>query len=108
MLSGVESSGEIQIIRLVVRIKRQLTMCWNRSDRTILSGSRHRTAVARRNQLHWNVGSGERRVEQKRFDVAAKERPVIPELHGPSAPVVFRRCTDRLEHVVNRLGQFGA
>ena len=108
MLPGVESSGEIQIIRLVVRIKRQLAMCRNGPDRTILSGSCHRTAVSRRNELHRNVGSGERRVEQKRFDAAAKERPVVTELHGPSGPVVFRRCTERLENVVDRLGQFFA
>src|SRR5262249_5955564 len=104
MLSGIESPGKIQIIRLVVRVKRQLTVCGNGPDRAIQSRRRYAASVPRRNDLHRDVGSGKRRVKHERFDVAAKERPVVTQLNGPVAPVVFRSGADRLEYVVDRLG----
>src|SRR5215475_5333195 len=106
MLSGVESSGKIQIIRLVVGVKRKLTACWNGSNRTVQSRRRYAASITRRNELYRNVGSRKGRVEHKRFDIAVEERAVVTQLNGPFAPVVFSSCPDRLEYVINWFRQF--
>src|SRR5215468_4979325 len=106
MLSGIESSGEIQIICLVVGVKRQLTACRNGSNCAVESRRCYAASVSWRNDLYWNVGSRKWRVEHERFDIAFEERTVVTQLNGPFAPVVFSSCPDGLEHVINWFRQF--
>src|SRR5207302_994795 len=62
---------------------------------------------SRRDDLHGNVCSCKRRIEDQRSDFGREKRSRISELDGPFAFPVFGHPPDVIEEIIDRFGELG-
>ena len=73
MLAQIKCTGEMGVMSLVVGIQAHLAVRRHGRDGAVNGRRRWRATVPRRNDLHGNVGRGERCVEEQRTDVVLEE-----------------------------------